>query len=76
MQQQAAQQPQAGKGSKNDVRPMTGDEYLERLRDGREIWLYGERVKDVTTHPAFRNTRPHDRPPLRCPARPGARRTC
>jgi aromatic ring hydroxylase len=37
-------------------RPMTGDEYLESLRDGREIWLYGERVKDVTTHPAFRNT--------------------
>ncbi len=37
-------------------RPMTGDEYLERLRDGREIWLYGQRVKDVTTHPAFRNT--------------------
>src|SRR3981189_2861049 len=38
------------------VRPMTGDEYLESIRDGREIWIYGERVKDVTTHPAFRNT--------------------
>src|SRR6266487_5903744 len=38
------------------VRPMTGAEYLESLRDGREIWLYGERVKDVTTHPAFRNS--------------------
>ncbi|MFL5803615.1 MAG: 4-hydroxyphenylacetate 3-hydroxylase N-terminal domain-containing protein [Roseiflexaceae bacterium] len=38
------------------TRPMTGDEYLESLRDGREIWLYGERVKDVTTHPAFRNS--------------------
>ena len=37
-------------------RPMTGDEYLESLRDGREICIYGERVKDVTTHPAFRNT--------------------
>jgi len=36
--------------------PMTGKEYLESLRDGREIWIYGERVKDVTTHPAFRNT--------------------
>jgi len=36
--------------------PMTGQEYLESLRDGREIWIYGERVKDVTTHPAFRNT--------------------
>ena len=37
-------------------RPMTGDEYLDSMRDGREIWIYGERVKDVTTHPAFRNT--------------------
>jgi 4-hydroxyphenylacetate 3-monooxygenase len=37
-------------------RPFTGAEYLERLRDGREIWIYGERVKDVTIHPAFRNT--------------------
>ena len=38
------------------TRPMTGNEYLESVRDGREIWIYGERVKDVTTHPAFRNT--------------------
>jgi len=38
------------------ARPFTGEEYLESLRDGREIWIYGERVKDVTTHPAFRNT--------------------
>jgi 4-hydroxyphenylacetate 3-monooxygenase len=37
-------------------RPYTGAEYLESLRDDREIWIYGERVKDVTTHPAFRNT--------------------
>src|SRR4026207_1459371 len=36
--------------------PFTGAEYLESIRDGREIWIYGERVKDVTTHPAFRNT--------------------
>jgi 4-hydroxyphenylacetate 3-monooxygenase len=37
-------------------RPFTGDEYLESIRDGREVWIYGERVEDVTTHPAFRNT--------------------
>ena len=37
------------------ARPMNGTEYLESIRDGREIWIYGERVKDVTTHPAFRN---------------------
>src|SRR3954453_18471275 len=38
------------------VTPMTGAEYLESVRDGREIWAYGERVDDVTTHPAFRNS--------------------
>jgi 4-hydroxyphenylacetate 3-monooxygenase len=36
-------------------RPFTGEEYLETLRDGREVYIYGERVEDVTTHPAFRN---------------------
>ena len=35
------------------ARPQTGDEYIESLRDGREVWIYGDRVKDVTTHPAF-----------------------
>lgn len=37
-------------------KPQTGDEYLESLRDGREVYVYGEKVDDVTTHPAFRNT--------------------
>ena len=30
--------------------------FSNSLRDGREVYIYGERVKDVTTHPAFRNT--------------------
>ena len=30
-----------------------GEEYLESLRDGRCLWLMGQRVKDVTTHPAL-----------------------
>ena len=38
------------------AKPQTGDEYLESLNDGREVYLYGERVKDVTKHPGFRNT--------------------
>src|SRR5499427_9419088 len=38
------------------TKPFTSQEFFESLRDGREIWIYGERVKDVTTHPAFRNT--------------------
>jgi 4-hydroxyphenylacetate 3-monooxygenase len=37
-------------------RPFTGAEYIESLRDGREVYIYGQRVKDVTTHPAFRNS--------------------
>src|SRR2546430_4030788 len=37
-------------------RPFTGAEYLESLRDGREVYIYGERVADVTAHPAFRNS--------------------
>lgn len=34
----------------------SGQEYLESLRDGRTVWLDGERVEDITRHPAFRNT--------------------
>lgn len=37
------------------VQPFTGEEYLESLRDGREVYIYGEKIKDVTTHPAYRN---------------------
>src|SRR5690242_4402386 len=33
----------------------TGGDHLERLRDGRELYLGGERIDDVTTHRAFRN---------------------
>ena len=29
------------------TRPMTGDEYIDSLRDGREIWLHGERVEQA-----------------------------
>src|SRR5262244_2427526 len=31
----------------------SGDEYARGLRDGRTVLLNGERVTDVTTHPAF-----------------------
>ncbi len=31
----------------------TGAEYKESIRDGREVYINGERVKDVTIHPAF-----------------------
>lgn len=32
----------------------TGDEYRESIRDGRAVWINGERVKDVPSHPAFK----------------------
>jgi len=38
------------------ARPLTGEEYVESLRDGREVFIYGDKVADVTTHPAFRNS--------------------
>ena len=34
---------------------LNGETYLESLRDGREVYIYGERVEDVTSHDAFRN---------------------
>ena len=48
---QAPEQLIAGK-----QRPFTGAEYLQSLQDGREVYIYGERVADVTRHPAFRNS--------------------
>jgi 4-hydroxyphenylacetate 3-monooxygenase oxygenase component len=32
---------------------MTGARYIESLNDGREVWLDGAKVEDVTRHPAF-----------------------
>ena len=35
----------------------TGADYVDGLRgDGREVWIGGERVQDVTGHPAFRGS--------------------
>ena len=31
----------------------TGDEYKDSIRDGRAVWIDGERVEDVPSHPAF-----------------------
>jgi 4-hydroxyphenylacetate 3-monooxygenase len=32
----------------------TGEEYKQGIRDGREVWIDGERVKDVTAHPTLK----------------------
>jgi 4-hydroxyphenylacetate 3-monooxygenase len=66
------------------VRPFTGQEFLESLRGPRGVWIYGERVKDVTAHPAFRNPArmlarlydalhdPAQQPVLTCPTDTGS----
>ena len=33
---------------------LDGQAYLDTLRDDRAVYIYGERVSDVTAHPAFR----------------------
>lgn len=32
----------------------TGEDYRESLRDGRKVYMNGEEIADVTTHPAFK----------------------
>jgi 4-hydroxyphenylacetate 3-monooxygenase len=32
----------------------TGTQYRDSIRDGRHVWINGERVRDVTTHPMFK----------------------
>lgn len=49
-------QPAMSPSASTTARPLTGEEYVESIRDGREIYIYGDRVEDVTTHPAFRNS--------------------
>ena len=43
-----------GKGTQA-LGPMTGERYIASLKDGREVWIDGRRVEDVTTHPAFKD---------------------
>lgn len=49
---------QAGKSSvhaqKNEL--LTGQQYLDSINDGREVWFDGEKIKNVVEHPAFRNS--------------------
>ncbi|ATE65508.1 4-hydroxyphenylacetate 3-hydroxylase family protein [Rhizorhabdus dicambivorans] len=47
--------PRPAMSAPSGVGPYTGKEYLESLDDGREVWIYGERVGNVAEHPAFRN---------------------
>ena len=34
----------------------TGKEYIAEIKERKtEVWIHGEKVDDVTTHPAFKN---------------------
>ncbi|GAA1214201.1 4-hydroxyphenylacetate 3-hydroxylase family protein [Prauserella alba] len=50
------QEAPAAAEQQRTTRPMTGEEYIESIRDGREVFIYGDKVEDVTEHPAFRNS--------------------
>jgi aromatic ring hydroxylase len=36
--------------------PRTGAQYIQALRDGRQVWQGGRRIEDVPTHPGFAGT--------------------
>ena len=57
-------------------RPFTGAEYLESLRDGREVYIYGERVDGRDHASGVPQRRALDRAALRRAARSEAARTC
>jgi len=49
------------------VLPYTGQEFLDSLDDGREVWIYGERIKKIAEHPGKTGARGEGRekmPPL------------
>ena len=49
----------------------TGQQYLDGLREQeREVWLGGERVRDVTTHPASPAARARSRGSTTCSTTP------
>jgi len=35
------------------------EEYIESLKDGREVYIHGERVEDITKHPSLRKAIDH-----------------
>lgn len=35
------------------------EQYIESLRDGREVYIHGERVEDITKHPSLRKAIDH-----------------
>src|SRR5262249_9009709 len=50
---QVARRPRSGRPEGAEMGIRTGKQFLDALRDGREIWIDGERVSDVTTDRRF-----------------------
>jgi aromatic ring hydroxylase len=48
--------PSQGGDNDGQAAPYTGQEFLDSLDDGREVWIYGAGTKNIAEHPAFRNT--------------------
>ena len=71
-----------GQGARSDgaLSPLsmlaTGRQKLERMRDGRVVYIGAERVDDVTAHPAFRRGAADHRGALRPQGRSGQGASC
>ena len=57
-------------------RPFTGAEYMQSLRDGREVYIDGERVAGRHRASGVSQRGALDRPAVRRAARPGTGRAC
>jgi 4-hydroxybutyryl-CoA dehydratase/vinylacetyl-CoA-Delta-isomerase len=49
------------------------EQYIKSLRDGREVYIHGERVDDVTSHPSIRKAINHGAIDYELDKRPGLR---
>ncbi|SFM17089.1 4-hydroxyphenylacetate 3-monooxygenase [Paenibacillus sp. 1_12] len=45
-----------GSGTEPNTTVSSGARYLQRLNDGRKVWLDGKLVQHIANHPAFRGT--------------------
>jgi len=41
---------------------LTGQDYLDSIRDGRRVYVGGEGVEDARAHPGFRNDQQQKKP--------------
>ena len=46
-----SEQQDTGRVGRRAIAVRTGEQFLAGLQDNREVWLEGERVPDMTSHP-------------------------